>query len=249
MSGLITKQELSDGLRKELEEGGIIQSHIPPDGIKEGRLWLDTSDDGFQGTVLEGIQNDLANKISVSEKGKPNGVATLDANGNVLDGNGRISSEHMEFIGEIDFSVNPATSAIFKGIGAYKEIFVKGYGLKHNNSTSSYIAVRGHDGIATDVPLIGSQLAGSGVTATGGTSDHFLSASGPQAQEANFVLTIKRHSHLIVAEGAIRNGISTAVGISHGVTTDMSLDGFRVYAAAGSILIVAGKVEVWGVKA
>lgn len=38
---------------------GIIQQATPPTGIEEGRLWIDTSDDAFQGTALEGIKTDV----------------------------------------------------------------------------------------------------------------------------------------------------------------------------------------------
>lgn len=81
VSGLVTKNELSESLRKAIEEGAIVKSPTPPIDAEEGALWLDESDDAFQGTVLEGIQDDLANKISVGEKGQPNGVAALGMDG------------------------------------------------------------------------------------------------------------------------------------------------------------------------
>ncbi|TCJ04085.1 tail fiber protein [Cytobacillus praedii] len=37
----------------------IIQQNIPPDGVKEGRLWLDTSDDTYQGTVFESLKGEI----------------------------------------------------------------------------------------------------------------------------------------------------------------------------------------------
>lgn len=38
---------------------GIVQQATPPAGAVEGDLWLDTSDDVFQGTVLDGIEQEL----------------------------------------------------------------------------------------------------------------------------------------------------------------------------------------------
>ncbi|USK55906.1 hypothetical protein LIS82_05085 [Cytobacillus solani] len=100
------EQGISDAL-----EGNdpIIQQETPPDGIKEGRLWLDTSDNTYQGTVFESIKEefgahladkanphgvtkaqiglsnvDNAKQIPATEKGTANGVATLDAAGKVL---------------------------------------------------------------------------------------------------------------------------------------------------------------------
>lgn len=37
----------------------IIQQDTPPDGVKEGRLWLDTSDKTYQGTVFEELKGEI----------------------------------------------------------------------------------------------------------------------------------------------------------------------------------------------
>lgn len=49
---------------KEFQERTIEQSDIPPEGIVEGRLWLDTSDNTYQGTVFEELDQRVNNNAT-----------------------------------------------------------------------------------------------------------------------------------------------------------------------------------------
>ncbi|MFC0414503.1 tail fiber protein [Cytobacillus solani] len=74
------EQGISDAL-----EGNdpIIQQETPPDGIKEGRLWLDTSDNTYQGTVFESIKEEfgahLAEKASINGYGHTKLSSSIDS--------------------------------------------------------------------------------------------------------------------------------------------------------------------------
>ncbi|WP_313803627.1 hypothetical protein [Cytobacillus sp.] len=51
---------IEQGIADALEGNDpIIQQDTPPDGVKEGRLWLDTSDDTYQGTVFESLKGEI----------------------------------------------------------------------------------------------------------------------------------------------------------------------------------------------
>ncbi|KQL18075.1 hypothetical protein [Cytobacillus solani] len=51
---------IEQGIADALEGNDpIIQQETPPDGVKEGRLWLDTSDDTYQGTVFESLKGEI----------------------------------------------------------------------------------------------------------------------------------------------------------------------------------------------
>ncbi|WP_137743236.1 pyocin knob domain-containing protein [Robertmurraya siralis] len=68
----------------EIEE--IIKSPTPPEGIVEGRMWVDTSDDTYQGTMFEDLDGRL--KEIDNQLGKPNGIALLNAEGKPIDSDG-----------------------------------------------------------------------------------------------------------------------------------------------------------------
>lgn len=60
---------IEQGIADALEGNDpIIQQETPPDGIKEGRLWLDTSDDTYQGTVFENFKGELAGHLADEAK-------------------------------------------------------------------------------------------------------------------------------------------------------------------------------------
>lgn len=50
----------------DINNKNIITAPTPPDGIVENRLWLDTSDDGYQKTELERIKEQLADNMTYS---------------------------------------------------------------------------------------------------------------------------------------------------------------------------------------
>ncbi|WP_419392876.1 hypothetical protein [Cytobacillus praedii] len=56
---------IEQGIADALEGNDpIIQQDTPPDGVKEGRLWLDTSDDTYQGTVFESLRGEIAGHLT-----------------------------------------------------------------------------------------------------------------------------------------------------------------------------------------
>lgn len=71
---------------KEFNDNKIIKSPTPPEGIVEGRIWVDTSDDTYQGTMFEDLDDRL--KEINAQLGKPNGIALLNAEGKPVDSDG-----------------------------------------------------------------------------------------------------------------------------------------------------------------
>ncbi|MED3551027.1 pyocin knob domain-containing protein [Cytobacillus praedii] len=60
---------IEQGIADALEGNDpIIQQDTPPDGVKEGRLWLDTSDDKYQGTVFESLRGEIGAHLADEEK-------------------------------------------------------------------------------------------------------------------------------------------------------------------------------------
>lgn len=60
---------IEQGIADALEGNDpIIQQDTPPDGVKEGRLWLDTSDDTYQGTAFESLEGEIGGHLRDEEK-------------------------------------------------------------------------------------------------------------------------------------------------------------------------------------
>lgn len=82
MTPLKTKQAI-----EKLAPDEIIQQPTPPTGTKEGRLWLDTSDNTHQGTALEGVESHLIDNVKHTTQAEKNLIAgALQKTGGILTG-------------------------------------------------------------------------------------------------------------------------------------------------------------------
>lgn len=87
-----------NGKTGDVKIGEIIQQDTPPDGIEEGRLWLDTSETAYQGTDFLELENKI---ITVDGKianvdnriTEVDGKAVKSINGNLPDEQGNVAIE------------------------------------------------------------------------------------------------------------------------------------------------------------
>lgn len=80
-------QDLNDNFDVLDNAEQIIQSDTEPEGVEEGRLWLDTSDDFYQATAFENLVqsiNDFAEHIRI-DKSNSHQISNIEGLENVLD--------------------------------------------------------------------------------------------------------------------------------------------------------------------
>ena len=76
--GIVDRADLADNVPWDgVMDKPIVQQSTPPDGVKEGRLWLDTSDNLYQGTVFDDLNNEVA-ALSEAAVRKSGGAMTGD---------------------------------------------------------------------------------------------------------------------------------------------------------------------------
>src|SRR6185312_7891051 len=56
---------------EEDTSGGILQQDTPPEDVEPGALWLDTSDNTYQGTVFEELHDEITKRIEVVKQDTP----------------------------------------------------------------------------------------------------------------------------------------------------------------------------------
>lgn len=61
-----------------IEGETITEGNIPPEGIEEGRLWIDTSEDALEGSIFEELRANKADKTYVDEKIENFGYRNID---------------------------------------------------------------------------------------------------------------------------------------------------------------------------